>query len=223
MQYPLAECLSSQYVSSIVPQDGLPGDWLVQFLALRDVSQFVVGASVQYVMKRETRDVRLQSSSARTRNAVLHALEYLRMPGHLSKIDLVSTFSDTFRVILPDTLNLGRRDYSDPDEYEIDAIDLLCTRLSARQVLNRVSDHELSRSISEVTRNIALLDDPSGQFRSSRPRIWVLNCPESHVVGESQLKAVEDITLQVRVSSGAFFFFKVRLLKLRWQSLEISC
>jgi hypothetical protein len=187
-------------VATIVPQDGLPADWLVQFLALRDISQFVVGASVQYVMKRETRDVRLQSSSARTRNAVLHALEYLRIPSHLSKFDLVATFSDTFRIILPDTLNLGRRDSSDSDEFEIDAIDLLCTKLSDRQVLNRVSDHELSRSISEVTRNIALLDDPSGQFRSARPRLWVLNCQKAHIVGESQLKAAENMKFVVRTS-----------------------
>ncbi|PMD31707.1 hypothetical protein L207DRAFT_640540 [Hyaloscypha variabilis F] len=191
--YPLPDCLSSQYVASLVPPDGTPSDWLVQFLALRDISQFVVGASVQYVMKRETRDMRLQSSSARTRNAVLHTLENLRMPGHLSKFDLVATFSEAFRIILPNTLDLGRRSSADSDELEIDAIDLLCSKLSDRQLLSRVSDHELNRSISEVTRNIALLDDPSGQFRSSRPRLWVLNCQKGHVVGETQLKAAENM------------------------------
>jgi hypothetical protein len=161
----------------------------------------VVGASVQYSMNQETRDVRLQSSSARTRNAVLHALEYLRMPGYLSKIDLLATFSDTFRIILPDTLNLGRRGSSEPDECEIDAIDLLCVKLSDRQVLNRVSDRELTHSISEVTRNIALLDDPSGQFRSARPRMWILNCSKGHLAGESQLKASENINFPVRISN----------------------
>jgi hypothetical protein len=184
-----------------VPQDGLPGDWLVQFLALRDVSQFVVGASVQYSMNRETRDVRLQSTSARTRNAVLHSLEYLRMPGHLSKIDLMATFSDTFRIILPDTLNLARRGSSESDEGEIDAIDLLCAKLNDRQVLNRVSDRELAHCITEVTRKVALLDDPSGQFRAARPRIWVLNCSRGHLAGESQLKAVEIMKFPVRISS----------------------
>lgn len=149
-------------------------------------------------MNQETRDVRLQTSSARTRNAVLHALEYLRMPGHLSKIDLLATFSDTFRIILPDTLNLGRRGSSESDECEIDAIDLLCAKLKDRQVLNRVSDRELTHSISEVTRNIALLDDPSGQFRSARPRIWVLNCQKGHLAGESQLKAAENMKFPVR-------------------------
>jgi hypothetical protein len=187
-------------VSTIVPQDGLPGDWLVQFLALRDVSQFVVGASVQYSVNRETRDVRLQSSSARTRNAVLHALEYLRMPSHLSKIDLVATFSDTFRIILPHTLNLGRRGPSESDECEIDAIDLLCAKLNDRQVLNRVSDRELAHCISEVTRNIAFLDDPTGQFRAARPRVWILNCQRGHLAGESQLKAAENMKFPVRIS-----------------------
>jgi hypothetical protein len=157
----------------------------------------VVGASVQYVMKMETRDVRLQTTSAKTRNAVLNSLENLRMPSQLSKYDLMATFSDTFRIILPDTLNLERRGSFDSDEFEIDAIDLLCSKLSDRQVLNRVSDHELSRSISEVTRNIALLDDPSGQFRSARPRLWVLNCQRAHIVGESQWKAAENMNFLV--------------------------
>ncbi|KAH8743504.1 hypothetical protein F5882DRAFT_313454 [Hyaloscypha sp. PMI_1271] len=187
--YPLPDCLSSQYVATIVPQEGFPGDWLVHFLALRDVSLFVVWASVQYTVNQETRDVRLQSSSARTRNAILHALENLRMPAHLSKMDLVATFNDTFRIILPDTLNLGRRGSGESDECEIDAIDLLCTKLNDRQVVNRVSDREMMHSISEVTRNIALLDDPSGQFRAARPKIWALNCQKGHIVGESQLRA----------------------------------
>jgi len=197
IKYPLADCLSSQYVVSLVPPDGPPADWLAQFLALRDISQFVVGASVQYVMKQETRDVRLQSSSAKTRNAVLHALEHLRMPGHFSKFDLVATFSDTFRIILPHTLNLGRRSSLDSDELETDAIDLLCKKLSERQVLSRVSDHELDRSISEVTRNIALLDDPTGQFRSASPKLWVLNCEKGHIVGDSQLKATANLNFRV--------------------------
>ncbi|KAI9046854.1 hypothetical protein LZ554_008933 [Drepanopeziza brunnea f. sp. 'monogermtubi'] len=150
--YPLPECLTSQHVANIVSQDGLPSNWLAQFMALRDVSQFVVGASVQYTVKRETRDMRLQTSSARTRNAVLHVLEIIRTPAHISKVDLVSYFSDTFRIILPDTLSLTRRGSSDAlaDEIDIDAIDALCTRLCDRQVLNRVSDREMMHSISQL-------------------------------------------------------------------------
>lgn len=168
-------------------------------MALRDVAQFVVGASVQYTVNRETRDVRLQSSSARTRNAVLHALENIRLPSHLSKVDLVSNFSDTFRIILPDTLSLTRRGSSDglADESDIDAIDALCARLSDRQVVNRVSDREMMHSISQVTRNIELLDDPSGQLRASRPKVFVMNCEGCHIVGEGQLKVSDKLNLSV--------------------------
>jgi hypothetical protein len=185
--------LSSQYVSTVVPSDGFSGDWLPQFLALRDISHFVLGASVQYTVNRETRDVRLQTSSARTRNAVLNALENIRMPSHLSKVDLVTTFSDTFRIILPDTLRSGRLNSSEDDEYEIDAIDGLCARLLDRQVVNRVSDREMMHSISEITRNIALLNDPSGQFRAARPKIYAFNCQRCHLVGDSQLRNDENI------------------------------
>jgi hypothetical protein len=185
--------LSSQYVSTVVPSDGFSGDWLPQFLALRDISHFVLGASVQYTVNRETRDVRLQTSSARTRNAVLNALENIRMPPHLSKVDLVTTFSDIFRIILPDTLRSGRLNSSEDGEYEIDAIDGLCARLLDRQVVNRVSDREMMYSISEITRNIALLNDPSGQFRAARPKIYAFNCQRCHLVGDSQLRNDENI------------------------------
>lgn len=188
--YPLPECLSSQYVANIVPQDGFPGNWLAQFMALRDVSHFIVGASVQYAVNRETRDMRLQSSSARTRSAVLHALENIRIPAHLSKVDLVANFSDTFRIILPDTLSLARRGSTEgcADENDIDAIDALCSRLSDRQVVNRVSDREMMHSVTEVTRSVELLDDPGGKSRAARPKVFVLNCEACHIVGESQLK-----------------------------------
>ncbi|RFU26985.1 hypothetical protein B7463_g9345, partial [Scytalidium lignicola] len=162
--YPLPECLQSQYVSNIVPQDGFPGDWLSQFYALRDVSQFVVGASVQYTAKGETRDMRLQVTSAKTRNAVLHALEFIQMPHHLNKIDLVASFADIFRVILPDTLNIGRRDMDSHDEHESDAFDALCIRLSDRQIVNRLSDHEMMSSISMITKEIEVLDNPTGSM-----------------------------------------------------------
>ena len=159
-------------------------------MALRDVSHFVVGASVQYAVNRETRDMRLQSSSARTRNAVLHALENIRIPAHLSKVDLLANFSDTFRIILPDTLSLTRRGSTEGlgDENDIDAIDALCSWLSDRQVVNRVSDREMVHSVSEVTRSIELLDDPGGKARATRPRVFAFNCKACHIVGESQLK-----------------------------------
>lgn len=191
--------MSSQYVSTIVQQDGFGGDWLSQFLALRDVSQFVVGASVQYTVNRETRDVRLQSSSARTRNAVLHALDNMRIPGQLSKADLVSTFSETFRIILPDTPSLTRRNStgSQGHETEMDAIDSLCAKLNDRQIIHRVSDREMMHNMSEITRNIALLDESGGQFRTGHPRLFAINCSKCHFAGESQLRKLENFKLPV--------------------------
>lgn len=142
--------------------------------------------------------MRLQVTSAKTRNAVLQVLEYIHMPQHLNKIDLIGTFADIFRIILPDTLNIARRDSSDSDdEHESDALDALCVRLSERQIVNRLSDHEMMSSISLVTREIELLDDPAGQFRASRPRLYALNCKNCHIVGESQLRRSDNYSLLV--------------------------
>ncbi|KAH8591066.1 hypothetical protein B0O99DRAFT_520251 [Bisporella sp. PMI_857] len=205
--YPLPECLQSQYVSTIVPQDGFSGgsDWLSQLLALRDVTIFVVNASVQYKVNRETRDVRLQSSSARTRNAVIHALENLKLPAHLSKMELVSFFSEMFRVILPDTPSLVRRSSSasQGDESEMDALDALCARLAERKVVHRVSDREMMHGISEITRNIALLDDPSGQYRTPRPKVYMMNCGACHFAGDSQLRYIENLKFSQDTGDGA--------------------
>jgi len=187
----------------IVPLDGHPDDWLAQFLALRDVSQFVVAASIQYTVNRETRNFHLQSSSARSRNAVFNAVEGLRLPSHLSKLEAMSTFSETFRIILPDTLQLSRRDSTEsrPEEGEMDALDALYAMLSDRQVINRVSDLELVHGVSETMRSIRLLDDPTSQFRSARPRLFALNCNMCHVVGESQLGSLENVEVPVSVMS----------------------
>jgi hypothetical protein len=183
----------------LIPQDGFSNNWLSQLLALRDVSIFVVGASVQYAANQETRDIRLQSSSARTRNAVLHALDNLRMPAHLSKMDLIATFSETFRIILPDTPSLVRQSPTDSsnDENEMDAIDALCVRLADRQVIHRISDRKLRLGVSEITRKIALLDDPTGNCRSARPRLYVLNCGGAHLVGDSQIRFLENFKIPV--------------------------
>lgn len=159
----------------------------------------MVGASVQYIVNRETRDVRLQSFSAKTRSAVLQALNHIQIPSHLSRLDLLSMFGDTFRVILPDTLNLERKNSAEAhvDENEMDALDILCARLTDRQIIHRVSDREVMYSISNVTRNIELLDDPRGQFSSSRPRVFVVNCRKCHFAGETQLKMAKIHNFQV--------------------------
>jgi hypothetical protein len=154
---------------------------------------------VQYAANRETRAVRLRECSAMTRNAVLGVLEQIRMPQHLSKLDLLATFSETFRIALPDTPVVSRRGSSElqTDEHEIDAIEALCARLNDRQVIQRVSDRDLMRSISEVTRNIARLDDPSGQFRVAKPRLYVQNCSKCHIAGDSQLRYTGKINVRV--------------------------
>lgn len=202
LQYPLTECLSSQYVGTIVPQNGgfASRDWLPQFLALRDVSLFLVGASIQFSVNRETRDVRLQSSSARTRNAVLHAIENLRLPEHLAHFDLAAPFSETFRVILPDTPHLERPGSATANSHEtkMDATDALCLRLCDRMVIHRVSDREMMHSLSELSRSITLLDDPSSTLlRPVRPRLYALNCPHAHLVGDSQLRSSGNLKFPV--------------------------
>jgi hypothetical protein len=108
---------------------------------------------------------------------------------------MIATFSDTFRVVLPDTLNLGRSSSLDGqgDESDImDALDALIQRLNDRQVVHRVSDREMMHNVSQITRNIELLDDPSGHFKGPRPRLFVMNCPEAHIVGESSMKKSEE-------------------------------
>jgi hypothetical protein len=195
----LTDVLLPQYVSTIVPADASTNDWLSQFLALRDVSQFVVGASIQYNINQEKREVKLQQFATMTRNEVLHALDRIRMPQHLSKADMVANFSDIFRVILPDTPNLVRRNSeASEDEFGLDAIDALCAKLNDRQVVNRASDREVMHNISKVTRNITLLDDPAGHFNSAHPKIYALNCKKCHVVGDSQLRYSGDIKFPVR-------------------------
>lgn len=151
--------------------------------------------------------MRLQSSSARTRNAVLHALENIRLPPHLSKPDLLSNFNEIFRVILPDSLNAERRPSSGShiDEIEQEAIDILCARLSDRQIVHRVSDREVMHNISKITRNIELLDDPSGQYRASRPKLYVVNCRKCHLAGDTQLKQTGNLNFSVCKSLSHFY------------------
>lgn len=163
------------------------------------MSLFIVSASVQYSVNRETRDVRLQSSSARTRNAVLHALENLRMPEHLAHFDLVETFSETFRIILPDTPSFERPGSSSSQPYEtkMDATDALCLRLSDRLVVHRMSDREMMHNLSEIARNITLLDDPSAVVRPVDPRLYAMNCSKAHLAGHSQLLSSEGVNFPV--------------------------
>ncbi|KAK3989686.1 hypothetical protein QBC44DRAFT_326948 [Cladorrhinum sp. PSN332] len=193
--YPLPPCLLPPSITELASPDGF-GNWLAQLLALRDVSSFILAASIQYAANRETRDVRLQTSSARSRNAVLTTLDNVRIPSHLSRVDMMASFSTTFRIILPDTLDLTRRDISEPrvDELELDALDNLVTRLKDRQVIHRISDREMMHNVSQVIRNILLEDDPANRFTTARPGLYTVNCPQCHLIGASQLRSA-DISL----------------------------
>jgi hypothetical protein len=133
---------------------------LSQLLALRDVSLYVISASIQYAANRETQDMRLQSNSAKSRNAVLTGLDHLRLPPHMPRVDVIATFSSYFRIILPDTLNLQRQNTvgSRVDDCELDALDALCTRLMERQVIHRVSDRDMTHGINQIIRNILVHD-----------------------------------------------------------------
>jgi len=90
------------------------------------------------------------------------------------------------------------------DESEMDAIDSLCSRLRDRQVINRLSDREMMHNLSEITRNIGLLDDPTGAFRAVRPRLYAFNCENCHLAGDSQLKNLENLNLPVRHQKSYF-------------------
>lgn len=200
VQYPLNDCFSTKYISTLIPPDGSGGGgWLAQFLALRDITQFVVAASIQYTIHGETRDAFLPAASERTRNAVLRAIENMQMPPRFSKDDLVGTFTDQYRIILPDTPDLRRQSMQiQTDDYDLGAIDALCLRLNDRQMISRVSDREMMHTISEITKRILALDDPSRHAKSSRPRIYTLNCSKCHVAGASQMRYLENLKFPVR-------------------------
>ncbi|KAK4675566.1 hypothetical protein QC764_505330, partial [Podospora pseudoanserina] len=192
--------LASQLPAAIadsVPA-GYSGDWLVKYLALRDVSQFVVAASIQYAANKETRELRLEPALAHSRNAVLSALDALRTPPQFSRVEMVATLSTICRIVLPDTLDLSHQDTAGicVEEFELDALDALFARLVARQAIQRVSDREMVHNMSQVVRNIALQDNPSGQFMpNQRPGLYSVNCPECHIIGASQLNPTDINTL----------------------------
>lgn len=184
---------------------GYSGDWLVKYLALRDVSQFVVAASIQYAANKETRELRPEPALAHSRNAVLSALDALRIPPQFSRVEMVATLSTIFRIVLPDTLDLSHQDTAGicVEEFELDALDALFARLVARQAIHRVSDREMVHNMSQVVRNIALQDNPNGQFMpNQRPGLYSVNCPECYIIGASQLNPTDINT----VSLTSLFF-----------------
>ncbi|KAH8673456.1 hypothetical protein BX600DRAFT_508720 [Xylariales sp. PMI_506] len=235
--YPRPESLTPPSIAELVPQDDIGAGWLTQFLALRDVSLFLVGASLPYAANHESGDAGFQSSCANCRNTILVALNNLRLPAHLSRMDMVSTFSDTFRLILPDTPDLMHWDAPEhsSDEYTTDALEAFSLKLSDRQVLHRVSDREVMQNISHGLR-LLRQDDPNSQLSGARPGLYVTNCPWCHLIGESQLRTagvqlqgdhVDGAEIQLPLQSRCFecgepvtMIREVPLVKQMWQLLQ---
>jgi hypothetical protein len=157
--------------------------------------------------------VRLQSSSARTRNQVLRALEHIHLPENISRVELMTTLNDIFRTILPDALNIGRihgLEESHIDEAEIDAIDIFCTKLTNRQMLNRVNDKEMIKRISKITRNIEVIDDPNGHHGVDQPKVYSMNCTKCHLVGDTQMRYDEGLRFPVSLVSSNLLWGYIR-------------
>ena len=122
------------------------------------------------------------------------------MPQQFSKVELLATFSDIFQIILLDTPTISHDQSPEPGgayECEADAMDALCRSLTDRQMLQRVSDRQMMQSVGEITRDIALLDDPSGRSPSNLPRVYALNCQDCHLAGDTQLKYLEKLEFPV--------------------------
>lgn len=151
-----------------------------------------MGASLQYAANAETREVRLQQNSLASRNAVFGALQNLQLPSQFSKVDVVASFNDSFRLIHSDTPDLSSLSFDEPShgEYVVDALDEFAEKLTRRQTIQRASDREAALNITRITRCIQLQDDPDGMFTSIKsPSQYILDCPNGHTVGGSQLRA----------------------------------
>ncbi|KAM3072533.1 hypothetical protein ACMFMG_009329 [Clarireedia jacksonii] len=118
----------------------------------------------------------------------------MRIPPRLSRDDLIGTFTDQYRIVLLDTPDLRRQSMQvQIDDRELEAVDALCLHLSDRQIVHRVSDREMMHTISEITKKISTLDDPSRNAKATRPRIYTLNCSKCHMAGASQMRYLENL------------------------------
>ncbi|KFA76983.1 hypothetical protein S40288_11011 [Stachybotrys chartarum IBT 40288] len=173
--YPLADCLGPEYILELVPDDPSSDKWLNQFLTLRDICHFILGACIEQSVNQDSPDFDLISSCADSRDAILLAIDNLRLPAQFSKTDVAADLSDTFRIILPDTLDLVRSESHSGgvDEFELDALDSLSVRLGDKQIIHRVSDGEMMHSVSQVIREIVDQDNPTEQVGSTHPGLFV--------------------------------------------------
>ncbi|WEW60398.1 hypothetical protein PRK78_005883 [Emydomyces testavorans] len=186
--YPLPDCLSPDYVSTIVSKEEASEQWLTQFFALRDISHFVVGAFVQHLVDEGAVDPGLQAACAESRNAILVSLESFRIPQNFCKLEMIETFSEIFRLILPDTPSVSVEDASKLvfDEEAMDGVHTFCVSLNERQVIHRVSDAQMMNAVSSIMRNAAPFVDASSRARSSCQRAYALNCSSCHFVEHFQ-------------------------------------
>ncbi|OAA66293.1 WD40/YVTN repeat-like-containing domain protein [Cordyceps fumosorosea ARSEF 2679] len=190
--FPLTNCLLPSSILELVSEDAAPSNWISQFLALRDVSLYVIGASIQHAAEAATSDLQIRKDAMASRNAVFTALQSLRLPSQFSKADVVASFNAWFRLILWDTPDLSTLSFDEPSrgEYIADALDELTEKLNQRQAVQRTSDREAAVSISRITRSIQIQDDPdASSIGSQSPSQYVLNCPNNHTVGGAQLRA----------------------------------
>ncbi|KAJ6781445.1 hypothetical protein PWT90_05204 [Aphanocladium album] len=190
--YPLAPCLLPPHILQLVPPGSPSTGWVSQFLALRDISQYIIGASLQYAANSETRDAHLRQASLESRNAIFAALQNLQLPSQFSKVDVVASFNCWFRLVFSDTPDLANLNLEEQNTSEciVDALDELSERLAQRQAIHRVSDREMAFNISRITRSIQIQDDPDAAYVGSQsPSQYVLNCSSSHTIGGAQLRA----------------------------------
>ncbi|EGX93559.1 hypothetical protein CCM_04933 [Cordyceps militaris CM01] len=202
--YPLNPCLLPPSILELVPADTASTSWISQFLALRDVSLYIIGASLQCASKSATCGGQLQQDALESRNAVFAALQNLQIPCQFSKVDVVASFNAWFRLTLWDTPDLSTLSFDEPrrGEYIAEALDELSEKLTQRQVIQRSSDRETASIISRITRSIQIQDDPdASSVGLQSPSQYVLNCPNSHTVGGAQLRA-NGINTAVRMTWG---------------------
>jgi hypothetical protein len=115
---------------------------------------------------------------------------------------MLAVFSETYSTILSDTQNIAQGGALDRINIDIriEALSSLCTRLIDRQTNYRANDRELIQNISAITRRLSRLDDTSSWgYRTTAPRLYVINCKRSHLAGASQVRELLNIKVNVRV------------------------
>ena len=143
---------------------------------------------MQYAANGSNCDVRLQSNPAKTRCAIFEATNNIELPSGIRKEDIVSSFSETFQVILQGTpVCMGASAYQ-AHEIEADALNSAFGKLRDRQIVQRVSDRATMSSLSQLSNSINMLDDRSGQTRAERQTLYVVKCEEVQIwrLGESR-------------------------------------